>query len=102
MKYTKAIRDRIPEIIREFGEDCKVEILDDAVFLEEMEKKLREEVEEYLSSKSPVELADVIEVIYRIVELRKMSLEELDQIRLEKKEKRGGFKKNLFLVEIYS
>ena len=102
MKYGKAIRDKIPEIIRASGENCIVETLTNDEFLLELEKKLREEVEEYLQSKSPVELADMIEVIYRILELRQITLEELDQIRLEKSEKRGGFKNNLYLVETYS
>ena len=99
MKYGKAIRDKIPEIIRESGATCTVETLPNDEFLLELEKKLGEEVEEYLQSKSPDELADLIEVIYRIVELRGISLEKLEKIRLEKAEKRGGFTKNLYLVE---
>ena len=99
MKYGKAIRDSIPEIIRESGATCTVETLPNDEFLLELEKKLGEEVEEYLQSKSPDELADLIEVIYRIVELRGISLEKLEKIRLEKAEKRGGFTKNLYLVE---
>lgn len=102
MKYGKAIRDKIPEIIRDTGATCIIETLPNEEFLLELEKKLEEEVEEYLQSKSPIELADIIEVIYRIVELRGISLEELTRIRLDKSEERGGFTKNLFLVETSS
>ena len=102
MKYGKAIWDKIPEIIRDSGANCIVETLPNDEFLLELEKKLREEVDEYLHNKSPAELADIIEVIYRIVELREITLEELDQIRVDKIEKRGGFTKNLFLVETSS
>jgi len=102
VKYRKAIRDKIPEIIRESGVKCFVKPLPKDKFLLEMEKKLREEVEEYFQTKSPIELADVIEVIYRISELRNISREELDKIRQEKLEKHGGFEKNLFLVETMS
>ena len=102
MKYNKAVRDKIPDIINESGANCIVETLSDEQFLPEMEKKLREEVEEYFKSRSPVELADVIEVIYRIVELRNISREELEEMRIEKLETRGGFKKNLFLIETTS
>ena len=102
MKYGKAIRDKIPEIIRESGANCIVETLPNDEFLLELEKKLGEEVDEYLQSKSPDELADMMEVIHRIVELRGIPLEELDQIRVDKAEKRGGFTKNLFLVETSS
>jgi len=102
VKYGKAIRDKIPEIIRESGANCITETLTNDEFLSEIEKKLREETDEYLQNKSTDELADIIEVIYRIVELRGISLEELTRIRLDKIEKRGGFTKNLFLVETSS
>jgi predicted house-cleaning noncanonical NTP pyrophosphatase (MazG superfamily) len=99
VKYGKAIRDSIPEIIRESGANCTVEILPNDAFLLEMEKKLGEEVDEYLQSKSPEELADLLEVIHRIIELRGITMEELEIMRLDKSEKRGGFTKNLYLVE---
>ena len=52
-----------------------------------------------MSSKSVVELADIVEVVYRITELKGVSLSELESIRLEKRMNRGGFEKNLFLVD---
>ena len=70
-KYDKAIRDKIPDIIKKSGNSCNVKKLPDDEFLPELEKKLREEVEEYLESKSVEELADAIEVIYRIAELKR-------------------------------
>ena len=100
VKYRKAVRDKIPDIIRESGASCVVKTLPDDEFLLEIEKKLKEEVEEYFQSRSPFELADVIEVIYRIIELRDISREELEKMRIEKLKKRGGYMKNLFLIEI--
>ena len=99
MKYFKAIRDKIPDIIRESGYDCVVKVISDEEFLCEMEKKLKEEVKEYFESRSIIELADVIEVVYRIAELRGKDVDELERIRIDKLEKRGGFSKNLFLIE---
>jgi predicted house-cleaning noncanonical NTP pyrophosphatase (MazG superfamily) len=52
-----------------------------------------------LSSKSISELADILEIIYRIAEMRKISLGELEKIRQEKRLKRGGFEKNIFLLD---
>lgn len=99
MSKKKAIRDNIPDIIRNSGEDCKVKTLPDKEFLVEMEKKLGEEVKEYLESKSPEELADIIEVAYRISELRGISVDELERLRVKKAEERGIFSKNFFLEE---
>ena len=95
----KAIRDKIPEIIKASGNNCKIRKLTDNEFLIEMEKKLNEEVNEYTESKDAEELADLLEVIYRISELRGVSSDELDEIRKDKAEKRGKFDSNLFLID---
>ena len=98
-KYNKVIRDKIPEIIAESGKKYTLKQLDDASFLAEIEKKLIEEVNEYSESKDIEELADLLEVIYRISELRGVNSDELDEIRKEKAEKRGKFDDNLFLID---
>jgi len=96
--YNKAIRDKIPEIIRKSGRECTVQELSDDLFLAELEKKLLEEIQEYRVSKSVLELADVIEVVLRIASLRGVSRDELEEMRINKVDKRGAFEKNLFLV----
>ena len=99
IQYNKAIRDKIPEIIRESGSKCNIKTLSEKEFLEKMEKKLDEEVAEYHQSKSVEEIADIMEVLERIAELRGASVEELIRIKNEKSQKRGKFEKNLFLVD---
>ena len=96
IKYNKAVRDKIPQIIESSGKNCNVKKLSDSEFLAELEKKLVEELNEYQESKDVEELADILEVIYRISELKEVNL---DKIRQEKIEKRGGFEKNLFLID---
>ena len=95
-QFDKAIRDKIPEIIKESGKNCNVKKLNDSEFLVQLEKKLVEELTEYQESKNVEELADVLEVIYRISNLKGF---DLDKVRLEKIEKRGKFEKNLFLID---
>jgi predicted house-cleaning noncanonical NTP pyrophosphatase (MazG superfamily) len=97
-KYNKAVRDKIPEIILKNGKSCKFVTLPDNKFLIEMEKKLSEEIEEYLESKTGNELADIIEVVYRIAELRGISNTDMEKIRQEKIIERGAFSKNYFLI----
>ncbi len=97
--YNKAIRDKIPEIIKESGGKYNVKTLPDEEFLVELDKKLGEELQEYQESKSVEELSDIVEVIQKIVKLRGTSIEDFEKIRLEKVVKRGGFDKNLFLIE---
>lgn len=96
--YNKAIRDNIPQIILKSGSKCHYKILSDEDFLPHLEQKLHEELEEYDVSKSLMELVDIIEIIYRIAEISNVSKEELEKMRIDKREKRGGFNKNLFLI----
>lgn len=70
------------------------------MFLPYLEYKLIEELEEYLDSNDPEELADLLEVIYRVAELRGVLPEELEHIRQKKAEERGGFTKNRVLVSV--
>ena len=99
LKHSKAIRDKIPEIIQKDGYSCNVKELSDEEFLVEIEKKLSEEVIEYQNDRNPEELADILEVIYRIAKLRGISKEDLENIRIKKLQKHGGFEGNLFLID---
>lgn len=99
MEYNKVIRDKIPEIIKKDGYSCNVKTLSNEEFLGEIEKKLSEEVTEYQNDKNPEELADILEIIYRIAKLRGISKEELENIRIKKSQERGGFEENLFLID---
>jgi len=98
-KFNKVIRDKIPEIIQKDGQTCNIQILSDEKFMVEIEKKLSEEVTEYQNDKNPEELSDILEVIYRIAQLRGISKEELEKIRIKKLQDKGGFEKNLFLID---
>ena len=97
--YNKAIRDKIPEIIKKDGHSYNIDTMSDEKFLVEIEKKLSEEVTEYQNDKNPEELADILEVIYKIAKLKGISKEDLEKIRLDKVEKRGAFDENLFLID---
>lgn len=95
---SKAVRDLIPEIIKLSGRKCMVSELSDFSFLSELENKLFEELKEYIESKELEELADLLEVIYKIAELRGSSKEGLEALRLRKKQEKGGFENNRVLL----
>lgn len=98
--YNKLVRDRIPEIIAMDGKCCKTEFLEGKEYLKMIDTKLDEELAEYHKDQSIEELADLIEVIYAATEARGYSIEELEKVRLAKAEKRGGFRKRIFLKEV--
>ncbi len=98
--YNKLVRDRIPEIIDKSGKQAKVEKLEDLEYKDHLDKKLGEELQEYLDSDSIEELADIIEVIYAIAKYKGVTIQELEAIRSQKAEARGGFDKRLLLKEV--
>lgn len=99
--YNKLVRDNIPEIISSEGRNCTTAILSDKDYLRFLDAKLDEELAEYHKDQSIEELADLMEVIRAVVVARGYSLEELERIRAEKAEKRGGFKNRILLKEVY-
>lgn len=98
--YSKLIRDKIPEIIEADGGSCKTRVLKEGEYLTELDKKLSEELSEYLESGSIEELADLYEVIRSVAVARGYSTEELEKVRAEKAAQRGGFEKKLLLLEV--
>ena len=99
-RYDKLIREGIPEIIRASGKQCHCRVLEQPEYLERLDQKLGEELDEYLESGSLEELADLTEVIHAVVRARGYTLAQLEQIRLDKARKRGGFEKRLLLEAV--
>lgn len=100
--YNKLVRDLIPDIIESKGESCTTRILDDSEYLAELNKKLLEEVNEYLEASSLEELGDVYDVFLAILDAKGISYEDFKNLAKEKTKKRGGFKKRIFLIDTES
>ena len=95
--YNKLVRDRIPEIITADDKTFEIEIVSGIKKQELLEKKLLEEVNEYLEDKNLEELADIMEVLFGLANELGYSEEDLIKKRNEKLEKRGGFKEGIVL-----
>ncbi len=100
IRYQKLVRDRIPEIIEKQGKQSVCSVLSDEEYLVRLDQKLSEELEEYLEDKSMEELADLLEVMMAVAKARGSSIEEVEAIRRQKAEKRGGFEKKILLEEV--
>ena len=92
----KLVRDKIPEIIEASGATPLTRILETEEYLSCLEAKLDEEVQEFQESKSPEELADILEVVYALAEAHGCSREQLQQIFDAKHTARGGFEKRIY------
>lgn len=100
MSYNKLVRDKIIDIIKAKNQNPQYHILSEEEYIDELHKKLFEEANEFVEADDPEEMADLLEVIYAIAEFRKINLNEVEQIRLEKREKRGGFNEKIYLENV--
>jgi predicted house-cleaning noncanonical NTP pyrophosphatase (MazG superfamily) len=102
--YNKLIRDRIPNIMNDAGKKFRIRKLTDYEYKVELQKKIHEELSEYLNTENNreaiEELADIMEVIYGLCKVHGFSPEELEQVRKEKVEKRGAFQERFFLIDV--
>ena len=103
--FNKLVRDNIPGIIASNGEESVTRILADEEYKVELYKKLLEEANEVISSKTSdetiEELADVLEILKSIAELNDKKLDDVVEVAKQKRLKRGGFEKRIFLEKTY-
>lgn len=99
-KYNKLVRDKIPQIIQNNGGKCSVRKLDEEEYKNELITKLYEEIEEFNEEWDEEKLADILEVLHAIANIKEYEMMHIDYIRMNKKEKRGGFEGRVLLVDI--
>lgn len=102
--YNKLVRDKIPHIIRSSGKERRTRILNPEEYKQELRTKLQEEFYEYLSAVSNQEaleeLADMLEVIRSLAEMHGANAVQLDKLRADKAEVRGGFQERVYLIDV--
>jgi predicted house-cleaning noncanonical NTP pyrophosphatase (MazG superfamily) len=102
--YNKLVRDKIPHIITSSGKECRTRILDPEEYKQELRTKLQEESDEYMSAGSDQEaleeLADMLEVIRALAEVHGANAAQLDKLRADKAEARGGFQERVYLIDV--
>ena len=104
MSYRKLVRDKIPEIIKNTGENPITKILNDNEYKIELEKKLLEECHEVINAKTKEdrleELADLLEVMLSLSKTQNNNLEDIIDVCKTKRLKRGGFDKKIYLIDV--
>lgn len=99
--HNKLVRDRIPEIIEQHGEEYETRILGKKEYAKALKEKLVEEAKEVVGAKDgelPSELADVLQLVQDIAANAGVPLEDIEQTRKDKEARNGGFKRRIFLV----
>ncbi len=99
--YNKLVRDKIPhQINNEQGRKANYKILSDEQYIKELDKKLFEEAHEFIEEYSVEELGDLMEVIFTIMEIKNISIQQVEEARKIKENKKGGFKDKIYLIDV--
>ena len=99
--YNKLVRDRIPDIIAATGKTCSTRIVFDAqAIIGLLEEKFLEEWQEYRETRSPEELADLLEVLFALGNRLGVPESELLDLRRQKAQERGAFDRGIFLESV--
>lgn len=100
-EHNKLVRDYIPQIIRQAGNQCEVVTMSEAELTQALREKLLEEAGEAAAA-SPEnlvsELADLQEVIDVLLALHGIEREAVTNEQRRKRRERGGFEKRLRLL----
>lgn len=99
-EFDKLVRDKIPEVIREDGQEPKVHHVDGVAYADRLVEKLVEEVTEYRQSRETEELADILEVVHAIRNQHGLTNTELQQIRAQKAADHGRFADGVVLDRV--
>jgi predicted house-cleaning noncanonical NTP pyrophosphatase (MazG superfamily) len=102
--YRKLVRDGVPEQLEKAGNTFEVETLNQDRYIMELRKKLHEEVGEYEEAGNPEEaqqtLADILEVIHVLADVHDTTMEEIENLRMERRDKYGSYHEKQFLIHV--
>lgn len=97
----KLVRDNILDIIIKNGEEPIYRILNDEEYIKSLKVKMMEEYQEILDAKTKEdvleECADLLELLFALTKIYGFKEEDLINMRILKREKRGGFDKKIYL-----
>jgi len=99
-KANKLIRDQVPNILRARGIVVYERVMEKEEFIQKLKDKLLEEAKEVGQAQNIEELleelADVVEVIQTLSSATGLTMEEIEKMRIKKRQLKGGFEEKIF------
>ncbi len=96
----KLVRDKIPDIIKGAGRECKYHVASHAEYEARLYEKLREEIDEFINTPCLEEAADIYEVFSSICALHDMSMFQVEVAAVDKRKSRGSFDDRIILEDV--
>lgn len=98
--YKRLVRDKVPDMILRDNQLPVTRTLNDKEYEEELNKKLEEEVKDYLVNKNYIDMIDIVEVIDAILDFKGIDKDSFEKERINKANKKGTFKDRTYLEKI--
>jgi predicted house-cleaning noncanonical NTP pyrophosphatase (MazG superfamily) len=102
--YNKLVRDRVPEKILMSGKTYTAQKLTGQAYIQALAKIGTEEIREFASMKDREHaldsLADALEIIISLARAEGATMEDVELIRKQKEEERGGFTRGIYLMDV--
>lgn len=99
-KIGKLVRDGVSELIKSEGLTVHERVMELQEYSLRLKDKLIEEAKEvenaFSKEELKEELADVLEVIHALAEANNFTLEEIEKVRLSKRNRKGGFDRRIY------
>lgn len=94
----KLVRDKIPDIIRSSGQECRYfKVNSRSQHMEFLREKMVEELEEFMENPCEEEAGDMLEVFFTMIKIMGISFEDVQDVSYVKKLERGGFEGGIIL-----
>lgn len=103
--HNKLVRNKVPQIIRENQQIPITRKLDEEDFINELLRKLEEEIQEVIGARNDKEeltkeIGDVYEVLDAIMDLYKLDKNLVLELQERKRQERGGFEEKIYLESV--
>ncbi|NLI58344.1 MAG: nucleoside triphosphate pyrophosphohydrolase [Clostridium sp.] len=100
IKPNMLIRDKMPKYIEQNGKKAIIEKLRETDMIFYLNLKLREELTGYEDDRSVEKIADIVEVLYAILDYKGVSISQFEKIRTKRANKLGRYKEKLLLKDV--
>lgn len=103
--YNKLVRDNIPQIIREAGKECAIEIMSAPEYKQALRDKVMEEAQEVAEAEPEElvkELADLYEVMDALMDAHEIDRAEVIREQERRRGERGGFRQRIRLLRVWA
>ncbi|WDL96872.1 nucleoside triphosphate pyrophosphohydrolase [Alicyclobacillus sp. ALC3] len=96
-RYDRLVRDRIPDMIESMGNIALCRDLDDETFAQALLATLVRASQQFAESESLETMADMLDAVDAWLEVKGLSMDEVEHAREERRKRCGGFDRRRFL-----